>query len=364
MIGDPLADAAIEALSSMKQSASEEGRLIAAYMNKTDGENLPDAPPEVEALFDHASTLPDWLELSALAPGVHMFHRNLKMVLGGMIAGTLVEGFSTNISKSFFITGRLRDQGVRRLQQNNRHMTEIFFPNGLERFGDGWKLSVRIRLIHAQIRRLLTESEEWDADAWGTPLSAAHIGFAITAFSARLLKHMRNLGATYSDEEAASFMTVWRYSGHLMGIPESILFRDEAEALKLFEVGVMSEPKPDFHSIAMANSLVNSAPPVVGVDGRDEQRKLAQYVYRVSRALIGNTLADQLNYPKQVSFGVLSWQRAHSRYYKIMSRILPKHARMNSFNDFMTLMSGSRFDEQGIPYQMPNHVYAEESDKW
>ncbi len=364
VIGDPLADAAIEALSSMKQSASEEGRLIAAYMNKTDGENLPDAPPEVEALFDHASTLPDWLELSALAPGVHMFHRNLKMVLGGMIAGTLVEGFSTNISKSFFITGRLRDQGVRRLQQNNRHMTEIFFPNGLERFGDGWKLSVRIRLIHAQIRRLLTESEEWDADAWGTPLSAAHIGFAITAFSARLLKHMRNLGATYSDEEAASFMTVWRYSGHLMGIPESILFRDEAEALKLFEVGVMSEPKPDFHSIAMANSLVNSAPPVVGVDGRDEQRKLAQYVYRVSRALIGNTLADQLNYPKQVSFGVLSWQRAHSRYYKIMSRILPKHARMNSFNDFMTLMSGSRFDEQGIPYQMPNHVYAEESDKW
>ena len=64
-----------------------------------------------------------------------MFLRNLKMVLGGMIAGTLVEGFSTNISQSFFITGRLRDQGVRRLQQNNRHMLEIFFPGGLERPG-------------------------------------------------------------------------------------------------------------------------------------------------------------------------------------------------------------------------------------
>ena len=36
------------------------------------------------------------------------------------------------------------------------------------------------------------------------------------------MKHMKTLGAKYDDEEYASFMAVWRYSGYLMGIPETI----------------------------------------------------------------------------------------------------------------------------------------------
>ena len=362
LIGDPLADAAVEALSELKPSQS--ARLIKAFMAGDDEMDMSDAPPEFLALFEHATKLPDWLEPSELTPGIQMFLRNLKPVLGAMIAGTLVEGFSTNISQSFFITGRLRDSGVRRLQQNNRHMIEIFFPGGLGRHGDGWKLSVRIRLIHAQVRRLLANSPDWDGEAWGIPVSAAHTGFAITAFSARLLKHMRNLGATYNQEEAASFMTVWRYSGYLMGIPESILYQDEAEALKLFEIGSLCEPEPEITSIAMAHSLINSAPLVVGVEDRDEQLKLTHYVFKVSQALIGNPLAKQLNFPKQSTFGALLWLRTQAKYSRIMSRYFPKRAGKNHFNNFTTLLSGSRFDEEGITYKMPDHVYAERSGRW
>ena len=96
--------------------------------------------------------------------------------------------------------------------QNNRHMVEMYLPGGLERYGDGWKLSARIRLAHAQVRYLLDNSPDWDTPAWGIPISAAHTGFALTAFSARLLKHMKRLGAVYNHEEAKSFMDVWRYS--------------------------------------------------------------------------------------------------------------------------------------------------------
>lgn len=363
VIGDPLADEAVEALSSMKRS--ESSRIIAGFMNAPTHEtDRPKAPPEVHALFDDALAPPEWLDLPALESGVRMFHRNRRMVLGGMLAGVLVEGFSTNISESFFITGRIRDQGVRRLQQNNRHMVEIFFPGGMEPYGDGWRLSTRIRLIHAQVRRLLNSSEDWDAEAWGTPLSAAHVGYAITAFSARLLKHMRSLGATYTDQEAESFMMTWRYSGHLMGIPESILFRDEAEALKLFEIGTMCEPAPNATSAVLANSLVNSAPLVVGINDPEESRKLAQYVYKVSRSLIGNSLADQLNYPKQSTFGVLNWFRIQARYDRITSRYFPKVAGKSNYANFTTLLSGSRYDDEGITYDMPDHAYAEESSKW
>jgi hypothetical protein len=362
VVGDPLADAAVEALSKLKRS--ESNRLISAYMSAPDGKELPDAPSEVRALFDDVLSSPDWLDLPSLTAGIHMFHRNRKMVIAGMLAGVLVEGFSTNISESFFITGRLRDQGVRRLQQNNRHMVEIFLPGGMGPYGDGWRLSFRIRLVHAQVRYLLNNSEDWDTDALGVPLSAAHVGYAITAFSARLLKHMRSLGAIFSEEEAASFMATWRYSGLLMGIPESILFHGEEDALKLYEIGTMCEPEPSASSVVLANSLVNSAPLVVGINDPAEGQKLSQYVYKVSRALIGDTLANQLNYPKQSTFGVLPWFRVQAKYDRFTSRFLPKIARKSNISNFTTLLSGSWYHEEGITYDLPDHVYAEESSKW
>ena len=361
VIGDPAADELVAQLAPLGPEESE--RLIQAGMDH-DESVLRDAPPVVRDFFAELETEPDWLDLDALTPGVRMFHRHAKLVLGGMVAGVLVEGFSTNISKSFFITGRLRDQGVRRLQQNNRQMVEIFMPAGLTRDGDGWKLSVRVRLVHAQVRHLLAASDDWDHEAWGTPLSAAHVGYAISAFSARLLKHMKRLGAHYTDEERRSFMDVWRYSGHLMGIPPAMLFKDEEDALRIFEIGGACEPPPPMESVVLANSLVNSAPLVAGITDPAERRRLVQYVFRVSRVLIGDTLADQLEYPKQTTIGVLTWFRMQERYGRIMERLFPRRVQGSNFTKFTSLIDVSVFDESGITYALPDHVYAEKSRKW
>ena len=188
--------------------------------------------------------------------------------------------------------------------QNNRHMLEIFLHGGLYRHGDGWKLSVRIRIIHARVRYLLNNSGEWNTEEWGTPISSAHLGYAISAFSARLLKHMKTLGAYYNDVERESFMAVWRYSGHLMGVPKTILFRDEEEALKLYDIGLMCEPDAPTELVVMAHSLVNSAPLIAGMTDPPERQKLARYVYRISRGLIGRDTARRLMYPPLRPWGL------------------------------------------------------------
>ncbi|MDE2666495.1 MAG: oxygenase MpaB family protein [Acidobacteriota bacterium] len=362
MIGDPEADAVIEQLAPLGQEKAMQ--FFRAALDKRDASVLQEAPPLVRDFFERMESPPDWLDLSALTPACRMFHRNSRLVLGAFVGGVLVEGFSTNISKSFFITGRVRDQGIRRLKQNNRHLIEIFMPGGLEKDGDGWKLSVRIRMVHAQIRRLLKHSEDWDTDSWGVPLSAAHLGFAITAFSARLLRHMKNLGAEYNDDERKSFMKVWRYSGYLMGIPETILFRDEADALRLFEIGLMCEPPPELESIVMANSLINSSPLIIGVENPAVRRTLAKQVFNISRALIGDTLADGLMYPAGSTLGVLPWHRLQERCHRLVEKILPGRAQNNNFTRFTSLLEASMFDEAGISFRLPDHVHAEESSKW
>ncbi len=248
LIGDALGEAMAKDLRAF--SPAEARRLIEAAMNEEGEEALRNAPASLREFFRDAETTPEWLDYAAFAPSVRMFHRNSPLILAAFVAGVLIEGFTTNIAKSFHITGRVRDQGVRRLGQNNRHMTEIFLPNGMYRYGDGWKLSVRLRIVHARIRNLLSNSEDdWDTEAWGLPISAAHLGYAVSAFSARLLKHMKTLGAKYDDEEYASFMAVWRYSGYLMGIPETILFHEADDALELYDIGHMCEPDCPMESV-------------------------------------------------------------------------------------------------------------------
>ena len=139
VIGDPLAEAAAEDLAALDRE--EATRFIEIGMNAG---ALDAAPATLRAFFSNADIQPEWLDYETFPPGVRMFHRNSYVVLVAFVAGVLIEGFTTNIAQSFMLTGRVRDKGVRRLGQNNRHMTEIFFPGGLDQHADGWKLSVRI----------------------------------------------------------------------------------------------------------------------------------------------------------------------------------------------------------------------------
>ena len=166
-IGDPPADAVVEALTPL--GGAEFHRLITGSMNQ-DTAVFDEAPRELRDFFDLLESETSLLNHSDPRPGIRRFHLNSELIMQGLVGESLVEGFSTNIARSFVITRRLREQGVHRLRQNNRHVPEIFMPGGLERHGGGWKLSVRLRLVHAQVRHLLNESpDDWDADSWGSP---------------------------------------------------------------------------------------------------------------------------------------------------------------------------------------------------
>ena len=357
-IGDPVMDAVVEELASLPQSQVDQ--FLRAGMEE-DREGMRNAPQLLRAFFiDAPQPDPKWLDHSAFAPGVRAFQRNSVAVLSAFVTGVLIDGFATLISKSFVQTGRVFDNGVWRLKQNNRHQMEIFWPGGLERHGDGWKLSVRIRFVHAQIRRLLAQTEEWDHDAWGVPVSAAHLGYAVACFAARTVKHSEALGAHYSPEERAGFHTVWRYSGYLMGIPETILFTDESHALHIYRIGSMCEPPPTPEAIVMTNALINSAPLVAGITDAEERKKLVNgVIYPISRCLIGNHLANQLNFPENRLPFPLFWYRLDQRIQRLRGRL-----RKEGPKNFSTLLEAAAYDDSGLSYRLPDHAHAERSGKW
>lgn len=358
LIGDPVMDALLEEIAPLDQS--EVHRFIHAGMQE-DAEDLKEAPQALRDFFkDITESDPDWLDLDAFGPGIRAFQRNSIPVLSAFVTGVLIDGFATLISTSFVQTGRIFDNGVWRLKQNNRHQMEIFFPGGLHRQGDGWKLSVRIRFVHGQVRRLLAQTPEWDHDGMGVPISAAHLGYAVACFSGRTVKHSMALGAQYTPEERVGFHDVWRYAGYLMGIPESILYANEDEAEQLYRIGSICEPPASTDAIIMTNALINSAPLVAGIDDPGERSNLVnKVIYPVSRGLIGNRLADELHFPKGRLPFPLFWYRFDQRLKRLKAFINKRHA-----ENFSTMLEASAYDDTGLSYRLPDHAHDERSVGW
>ena len=236
---------------------------------------------------------------------------------------------------------------------------EIFFPGGLDRDGEGWKTTMRVRLVHGRVRQLMSHCDAWHTEAWGVPLSAAHIGMASVVFSLRLLQHSAAIGAKYTEEEKESVMRLWRYTGHLMGVPESILFTCREEAEKLLEAGLMCEPPPTNESIVMANSLINAIPVVANITSPREIKAVKSLAYGISRSLLGNELADHLLFPKKNKVTSLyKWKTL-----QLIDRLRRDKKSIKSEN-FAQVLDISQYDEGGISYKLPDHVYSSKQSDW
>ena len=220
-----------------------------------------------------------------------------------------------------------------------------------KRLGEGWKVSTRIRFIHARMRRPLSESDAWDREAWGTPLSAAPVGaIALFTFSIRQFEHAISMGSSINQEQRDSIVRIWRYAGHLLGVPEAILFTNEQEARRLYEIGHLCEPEPDADAISVANAVFKAIPQMAGVEGEAATKSLQMYAYRLSRALIGNKLADQYGYPSTIRSGALVLI-----YFRIKQRIghLLVSRRHLQESDFSQILDAAQSIREGSATACP-----------
>lgn len=362
VIGDPIADEVVADLAKSYTPAQVHPVVSRALKS---GAKLPgDAPESLRSFTAELAEVPEWYDEDLAMTATRAFLRNSDMVLGGLVGGAIIEGFSTMISKSFRIRSRIIENGVRRLKQNLAQLLDQYMPDGMLPGGDGWRMSVRIRLIHAQARRLIRSTPEWDESSYGLPLSTAHMLLGAAAFSGRLMQHVDKLGGDFSAEEREGYVHVWRYTAWLMGIPEEILFQDYASSVRAFEIGALCEPPPDEDSIIMANSIVNSAPIVLGETEIEARRSLAAYVYQVSRELIGNELADQLRYPAPWLISRVPFLRLRNFGDRMLRRLAPGLGGIRSRSRFSDMMSAADLGQGGISFALPTSVFDEESRDW
>ena len=181
-----------------------------------------DPEPSVSALLEQLIEEPDWLDRDRLDRASDVLVRysaQWGLVLG---AASLLAGADNWIAaKPLLLTGRYGNQPAVRSIEVGEWLSRVVAPGGMAIDAPGFQHTVRVRMIHAHVRRHIRTHAEWDEDAWGVPIPQPYMAFTLAEFGHISLAAMADLGVRLRDSELADIYHLWRYVGHVIGVEQS-----------------------------------------------------------------------------------------------------------------------------------------------
>lgn len=296
--GDPQADALVERFCELPGGAG--WKLFECALehgiDSADG-----APPELRALLERASGLPAWLDLDLVDAGATSFWRvGLPALAPSLIYGSLAFGYQYgDLSRPLAATGRLERMATRRLGETARWVLAVTTPGAMAPGGEGWRSSLRVRLVHALVRRHLLDSGEWDVEAWGVPISAsAMMATAIGGFAIVPQRALTDVGAGATAADRESRTALWRWAGYVMGVPPGLLPANWREAERLIDTLATFDLGPNDDGPALMRALTRHGLPLEGLlpawGVAPARLALAPMIEALVRRWLGEAASDAL----------------------------------------------------------------------
>jgi hypothetical protein len=297
-VGDPPADALVAAFRRLPGGAG--WRMLDEAL---DGRAPQDAPPELAALVDPQREPPAWLDLDAVDAGAVAFWRvGSPVTFLALAYGSLAFGYqSAPLVRPLAATGRLERMAPRRLAETIHWALDVTPPGGMHVGAAGWRSSIRVRMVHALVRDHLLRSGRWDEE-WGVPISAAGaFATAIGGFFVIPVRAMEDLGVRFSAREHEALCQLWRWVGHIMGMPEELQPRDAAQARAWIDAAVARDEGPIEDSPRLMRALLDHGLALderfPGVVARPARAVSSRLVGALTRRWLGREMADALDVP-------------------------------------------------------------------
>ena len=249
---DPLADAVV---ADGRASARAVRTLMTDGLGAVEGSGL-DLSPAVEALIAQVREEPPWLDRDALDRAADVLVRysaQWGLVLG---AASLLRGADNHVAAMpLLLTGRYGDEPARRSIEVGAWLSQVVRPGGMAIDAEGFRHTVRVRMIHAHVRSYVRRAHPWDDAAWGVPVPQPYMAFTLAEFGHISLEAMSRLGVRLRDDELADIYHLWRYVGHVIGVDADLNPVDEADHVRIEELYRLTSPGPDQYSRDFCRAL-------------------------------------------------------------------------------------------------------------
>jgi hypothetical protein len=249
-------------------------------------------PQPIAEFFATVRPIPAWVDWRRVDRARRLFERTGPF--GGLVLSlrSLMAGYTAPAgNKPLSFSGRLREQAPRRVAETARFVTAVCAPGGMRPGARGFLITLHVRLMHAQIRRLLWTSGHWDRARWAEPINQHDMLATMLLFSEVYIEGLRLFGFSIATEEADDWIHLWRLVAWVMGTEPELLPTNHAEATALRELIQATQGPPDADSRALAAALLELPP--AGLDARLEGLRRSM-IRGLSRMLVGDDTADQL----------------------------------------------------------------------
>src|SRR5690606_8072229 len=254
---DTLADDVVSALREMPRG---QGFKLFEQALERGIRHVPQAPAELRRFFETVEQVPVFVDWDVVNLGGEVLFR--AGPFSGLVLGlkSLVFGYcSPGGNKPLVFSGRLTDRATRRDNESARFVDQGALPHGIERGAPGYCIALKVRLMHAQVRRLTLDSDQWDADTWGAPINQHYMLATSLLFSVVLLRGLDMLGFDLRHGEVQRYMDLWRYAGWLSGVPLELLPTSYEDGLRLGELIYRTQGEPDDDSRALVQAFLHAA---------------------------------------------------------------------------------------------------------
>ncbi len=294
--GDPLADAVAAWIHANKggwqlfQQALEQG---------LDSLDAPPAP--FLAFFSHIARRPDWVNDALMRQGARAVLRSGLIGTTALGSVSLMIGYAADAAvKPLAMTGNLGGSARKRLSETSRWTIDCALSETLPRDSEGFRSTVRVRLMHAFIRGSLRQRPDWRAEAWGEPIMQLDMVATQLEFSAIFIAGCAAQGLVYDQAEREAIMHYYRYICWLMGVDEDLQPRTFREGLELMAMlYATSDMQPDADSVALTRGLFGASREIMAEQPGGEWFKaiMAYRAAALSRLMLGDRVADDMEVP-------------------------------------------------------------------
>ena len=328
-IGDPEMDLILEE----RPFGATDDVIEHAALSFADGETSLAAQ-----FYEHYLSVPDWVDFDQLQRGIDVFLAYAPVAGCALFYRSLTGGFSIpQIVEVLVATKYLIPTGGARSDRDKQRTMERLIDTGgmlaccfaptadvdhlsmlassaLRPKGRGWVACLRVRALHAKVRRSLLKSNRWNSEKNGVPINQEDLCGTLLAFSVNVLTGIEIvLGQQLPECDQRDYLALWRYIGWLLGVDtlecteNGKVVNSNPNAAKLPPIDPCGPSQVGDDSILHAYATLESI--ILHLLHPEENaaalvehllslRRFVSFRSEVCRIFLGGTLADKLRIAK------------------------------------------------------------------